>query len=80
MAIMLGRLKMSVEECIDQYLKLSENIFQSRGNALASPIRKFKLSAKFDALKLEESVVEALESCGLKEDELLEEVSPKCKV
>jgi len=30
---MLGRLRMSIDDCIDAYLSLSDRIFQKRGTA-----------------------------------------------
>lgn len=40
-AIMLGRLQMTVDECIDAYISLSDRIFKSRDTVLQSKA-KFK--------------------------------------
>ena len=53
-AIMLGRLHMSVEECIAAYVELSNNVFQKK-HYLPVHING-KLKARFDSTELEKAV------------------------
>lgn len=78
-AIMLGRLQMSVRECIVEYQKLSTSVFtkcQHRVN-----IWKRELQGRFDHKALEAGIKDLLRRRGLDEDELLKEPNgnPRCK-
>lgn len=72
---------MSVDECIDAYLRLSARIFQNRGNGLVN-IAKLGLNIpRFDAAELESAIKDVIAGCGYDEDVLLKD-SPGagCKV
>ena len=77
-AIMLGRLQMTVDECINAYASLSSKVFQQKA-------RRVKLNGKFqgrfDSAELELAVKQIILDRGLNEDTLLKD-SPDapCKV
>ncbi|KAK5309079.1 hypothetical protein LTR93_012270, partial [Exophiala xenobiotica] len=75
---MLGRLEMTIDECIDAYLSLSDQIFQKKAHRVTV---QGKIQGRFDSQKLEEAIKEVVRNRKLSEDALLkssEEV--KCKV
>jgi len=75
---MLGRLKMSIDECIDAYLQLSDRIFQKKRHRLTI---KGKIQGRFDSEELERAVKEIITKQGLQEDALLkDEPDAACKV
>jgi predicted acylesterase/phospholipase RssA len=77
-AIMLGRLRMSVEECIETYKTLSQRIFKpvnSKANIAGRAITKLKAEGKFESEPLEQVVKEICLKCGLSETALLKDNS-----
>lgn len=77
-AIMLGRLKMSIDECIDAYLQLSERIFKKKRHRVNV---RGKIQGRFDSDELERAVKEVVKGQGLPEDALLKDVADtSCKV
>jgi len=76
-AVMLGRLQMTVEECIKAYTSLSDKVFEKKGHRVNI---KGKLQGRFDAGELERAVKEILRKHGFKEDALLKDVEAPCKV
>ncbi|RYP46519.1 hypothetical protein DL768_007291 [Monosporascus sp. mg162] len=77
-AIMLGRLKMSIGECIDAYLQLSDRIFQKKRHRATV---KGKIQGRFDSDELERAVKEVIKEQGLQEDALLKDTpDASCKV
>ncbi|KAI1325074.1 hypothetical protein F5Y16DRAFT_411663 [Xylariaceae sp. FL0255] len=52
-AIMLGRLRMSIDECIDAYASLSDDVFQKRNHRFTL---QGKIQGRFDKLALEKAV------------------------
>jgi patatin-like phospholipase/acyl hydrolase len=84
LAIMLGRLRMSVEDCEDAYAQLSDAIFTPRRNRANIPGRALdflKANGKFDERPLEEILKRKIADAGLDADELLEDARPdSCKV
>ncbi|KAF2186398.1 FabD/lysophospholipase-like protein [Zopfia rhizophila CBS 207.26] len=80
-AIMLGRLRMSLDECEDAYLKLSKRIFQpKRRFAKAAKAADYlQANGRFDSKKLEEVIKEYIAS-KTDEDALLKDTDPQCKV
>ncbi|KAF1954474.1 phospholipase, patatin family protein [Byssothecium circinans] len=86
-AIMLGRLRMTLDECEDAYLKLSKRIFQPKrrfGKAL-KVADYLQANGRFDAHKLEEVMKEnirltKIDDAVLEEDALLRDDDPRCKV
>lgn len=85
-AIMLGRLRMSVDECIDAYSNLTRHIFSpvhSKANLPGRAIAKFKAEGKFESEPLESHVKRILRERGCSEVELLKDEradSPKISV
>ncbi|KAI4940892.1 hypothetical protein J4E91_011149 [Alternaria rosae] len=77
-AVMLGRLKMSVGDCITAYLSLSDRVFRKTRHRVTV---KGQVQGRFDAEELARAVKEVVKQQGLKEDALLKDV-PKagCKV
>jgi len=75
---MLGRLQMTVDECIDAYVSLSDRIFQKRRHRVTI---KGRIQGRFDSDELERAIKEIVQRRGLEEDTLLQD-SPdaKCKV
>jgi len=75
---MLGRLKMSVDECIDAYLSLSDRVFQKKRHRVTT---KGSIQGRFDSEELERAVKEVVTRQGLQEDTLLKDASDDaCKV
>ncbi|KAI0453577.1 hypothetical protein F5B21DRAFT_280728 [Xylaria acuta] len=77
-ALMLGRLRMSIAECIDAYVSLSDTVFKKRK-------RRFSLNGniqgRFDTSALEKAIKHTLVKHGYSEDELLRDDSASsCKV
>ena len=77
-AVMLGRLRMSVAYCITAYLKLSERVFRQTRHQLAVTA---KVQGRFDSDELARAVKEVATQQGLPEDALLkDEPNAACKV
>ncbi|KAH8587243.1 hypothetical protein B0O99DRAFT_747744 [Bisporella sp. PMI_857] len=77
-AIMLGRLKMSIDDCIDAYLSLSDRIFQKKRHCVTV---KGNIQGRFDSEELVQAVKEVVAAQKLKEDALLKDLSDNaCKV
>jgi predicted acylesterase/phospholipase RssA len=78
-AIMLGRLEMTIDECIDAYIKLSDKVFRKQHMLpvkLSGDVR-----GKFDSAALESSVKQLLREHNQTEEALLKNIGPgKCKV
>ncbi|KAF7551887.1 hypothetical protein G7Z17_g4703 [Cylindrodendrum hubeiense] len=77
-AIMLGRLKMSVSDCIEEYQKLSSAVFTKTRHRLSL---SGKVQGRFDHEALEKSMKSLLQRLGFSEDELMKEGdgAPRCK-
>ncbi|KAF2812175.1 FabD/lysophospholipase-like protein [Mytilinidion resinicola] len=77
-AIMLGRLRMSVGESIDAYLALSDRIFQKKRHRVTV---KGNIQGRFDSEELARAVKEVIRNQGLEEDALLKDApDAACKV
>ena len=77
-AIMLGRLKMSVTDCITAYLSLSDRVFRKTRHRVTV---KGQIQGRFDAEELARTVKEVVKQQGLQEDALLKDESTTiCKV
>jgi hypothetical protein len=75
---MLGRLRMSVSDCITAYLSLSDRVFRKTRHRVTV---KGHVQSRFDAEELERAVQEVVKQQGLKEDALLKDGSATaCKV
>lgn len=67
---MLGRLRLSVSECIVEYQKLATNVFTKRRHRVNW---KGKIQGRFDHEALEEGIQDLLRRRGLSGDELLKD-------
>ncbi|KAK4233637.1 acyl transferase/acyl hydrolase/lysophospholipase [Achaetomium macrosporum] len=76
-AIMLGRLRMTIDECIDAYTSLSDKVFEKKSHRVNI---RGKLQGRFDAADLEQAVKQILTARGLGEDTLLKDTDSPCKV
>ena len=75
---MLGRLKMSIEQCIDAYTSLSDKVFEKQRHRVTV---KGKVQGRFDTVALERAVKQMLVKQGLGENALLKDSSDEaCKV
>ncbi|MCJ1434739.1 hypothetical protein MMC27_004109 [Xylographa pallens] len=83
-AIMLGRLHMSLEECEAAYKQLSSRIFSTRNRHSADPRRIYdflQANGKFDPQPLEESIRNILRQHDLADNELLQDNNAEaCRV
>jgi patatin-like phospholipase/acyl hydrolase len=77
-AIMLGRLRMTIDECIDAYTTLSDRVFEKKSHRV--DIIKGRLQGRFDSTALELAVKNILAGRGLGEDALLKDIDSHCKV
>jgi len=81
---MLGRLRLTLDQCQDAYIRLAERIFNPKRNKMniGGKVKDFLLAdGRFDSVALEEVVKEIIvESGGLRVDELLQDPDPKCNV
>lgn len=79
-AIMLGRLEMDVDECIEAYLELSGRVFQPSWWRWPLDWR-LRLRPRFDSEALEKSIKDVVYACTGDEDSLLMvEDDPECKM
>ncbi|KAF2684302.1 FabD/lysophospholipase-like protein [Lentithecium fluviatile CBS 122367] len=77
-AIMLGRLKMSIDECISAYLSMSNKIFQKKRHRVTV---KGKIQGRFDSDALKLAVKDIIKQQGVQEDALLKDApDAACKV
>jgi hypothetical protein len=75
---MLGRLRMSVADCITAYLSLSDRVFRKTRHRVTV---KGQVQGRFDAEELVRAVREVVAKQGLQEDALLkDESAATCKV
>ncbi|KAF1347018.1 acyl transferase/acyl hydrolase/lysophospholipase, partial [Delphinella strobiligena] len=80
-ALMLGRLKMSPDQCEKAYCKLSKEIFEPnyRPHDPRRALEKFRAEGKFDAIALEVAIKDVLKTVGLEDAPLMKEDDPTCK-
>ena len=77
-AVMLGRLKMSVADCITAYLSLSDRVFRKTRHRVTV---QGQVQGRFDADELARAIKEVVKQQGLEEDALLKDVPEAgCKV
>ena len=77
-AVMLGRLRMSVADCITAYLSLSDRVFRKTRHRVTV---KGQVQGRFDAEELVRAVKEVVKQQGLQDDALLQDVPEAgCKV
>lgn len=76
---MLGRLRMSVEECINAYIELSSRVFQK--NHIMPVTMRGKVKARYSGKELQRAIEDVVEAQHLDRDALLKDTSPQaCKV
>ncbi|CAG9955926.1 unnamed protein product [Clonostachys rosea f. rosea IK726] len=77
-AIMLGRLRMTVDECIAAYTSLSNKVFEKKSHRVKI---NGQLQGRFDSAALEQAVKQTLAGIGNGKDALLKDSSDgACKV
>jgi hypothetical protein len=75
---MLGRLQMTVEECITAYTSLSDKVFEKKSHRIKM---NGMLQGRFDTAALEQAVKQILVDRGFGEDALLKDApDAACKV
>ena len=80
---MLGRLRMTLDDCLEAYLSLSERIFnpkRSKINALGKAKDFLLANGRFDSDELEIAIKEILKKNGCEETALFQEPDAVCKV
>jgi patatin-like phospholipase/acyl hydrolase len=83
-AIMLGRLQMDIEACIEAYLQISKDVFQPRKNKfnfIGRANDALKVRGKFDSEALKKGMQRIVVQAGENEAAKLRvEAHPKCRV
>ena len=75
---MLGRLRMSVADCITAYLSLSDRVFRKTQHRVTA---KGQVQGRFDADELMRAIKQVVKEQGLPEDALLKDApEAACKV
>ena len=75
---MLGRLKLSISECIDAYLAISDRVFPKKRHRVTI---KGRIQGRFDSQELEQAIKEVSVKQEAYGDALLKDVSEgACKV
>lgn len=81
---MLGRLQMSISQCIQAYLEMSEEVFRPKRKALdllGKTIDLVKVRGRFDSEQLKQSIQDIVVASGELSEAKLKKVShPKCRV
>lgn len=78
-AIMLGRLKMGIDECIKAYAELSDIVFQKKHHRVN--IFKGTVRGRFSSPELEAAIKKIIRDNGFSEDDLLQDKpNAPCKV
>lgn len=76
-AIMLGRLEMDIDECIDAYTSMFQTIFATKG----PPISILgNIKGRFDSAVFEKCIGKILNERGLSDTELFNDGKERCKV
>ena len=82
-AIMLGRLHMSIDECLDKYRKLGKTVFgkKSSGGPAGRAVRIIQDNPLYQIEELQSAMERMLRDTNRRPDELfLEQEAPKCRV
>ncbi|KAM0280210.1 hypothetical protein ACHAQH_004167 [Verticillium albo-atrum] len=77
LAVMLGRLRMSIDDCINSYMSLSDEVFGKKNGVLRL---NGQVRARFDSIVLERAIKKIVVQTGHDEDALLKDASNKCRV
>lgn len=77
---MLGRLEMSVQECIDAYTKMMRQVFEKKSNRSIIGILG-GVKPRFSSKALENAIAQILKARGIPSDEKFRNgQKPRCKV
>jgi hypothetical protein len=77
---MLGRLEMSVQECIDAYTKMMRQVFEKKANRSIIGILG-GVKPRFSSKALEDAIAQILKARGIPIDEKFRNgQKPRCKV
>jgi patatin-like phospholipase/acyl hydrolase len=76
-ALMLGRLRMTVDECIEAYLELMPTVFEKTKHRYS--VSKRKLQGRYDGKALEDGVKRILVKQDRTPDEPLKDPGSLCK-
>ena len=79
LAVMLGRLRMGIDECIRAYLEFFEHVF-AKPRSLFHLYSPLKIHAQYDQRKLQEAAREIVVMSGLPEEALLKDPEADCRV
>lgn len=81
-AVMLGRLHMTIDECIEVYERLGKDVFgRPVGGQVGRVLRGMTGSPFYDIADLQESIRSVLKAKGIGPDEpFIEKEGPRCKV
>jgi patatin-like phospholipase/acyl hydrolase len=83
-AIMLGRLKMDIEECINAYIQISKDVFQPKKkkfDILGRASDALKVLGRFDSEALKRGIQEIVAQSGeIRDAKLKVDSEPKCRV
>jgi patatin-like phospholipase/acyl hydrolase len=77
MAIMLGRLQMDIDECINEYSNLVDTVAQ---NSKPRVIGAEKVQRRFVMVEMKKALIEIISRCGFEKEALFYEPKAKCKV
>ncbi len=69
---MLGRLRMSIHECEDAYVKFSQDIFKPP-NTMAKAYNFVNSNGRFSTQALENNIKELIDKMGLPQNELFKD-------
>ena len=75
---MLGRLEMSVDECLEAYLGMVDKIFIKKRKRIN--LRNFRIQARFDHRVFEEVIKQTIVKKGYDSEDLLANPEGRCKV
>ena len=78
-AIMLGHLEMTVEECIEAYSTLMQRVFEKKVNRSFIDIMG-GVKPRFSSKALEDAIADVIRARGRSPDEKFESAKPHCKV
>lgn len=76
--IMLGRLELSIKQCIVAYMAMMSNIFVKMQHRFSWTTAKFQ--GRFDTMALGDAIKNVIKAQGIDEDSLLFHPGGKCKV
>lgn len=77
---MLGRLEMSVQECIDAYTKMMRKVFEKKTNRSIIGVLG-GVKPRFSSKALEDAISQLLKARGISPDEKFQsDTKPRCKV